>query len=200
MTVCFLPHDSLFLPPSFPGGNVKKFAALIATAAVALAACGSNDEATITMPTVAESAEAVVVGAWARNSPMAASVGAGYLVITSPIDDELLGIAVPAEIAARVELHETVAVESADDSDTSGHGDSGHGSMPPMAGGMMTMREVGSIELPAGKMVMLQPGGLHIMFLDLAGPLELGSSFTATLTFAVADPLEVTFEVRDTAP
>ncbi len=169
----------------------------------------------MTMPTVAESAEAVVVGAWARNSPMAASVGAGYLVITSPINDELLGITVPAEIAARVELHETVAVEPADDSDTSGHDesghgdsghddsghdDSGHGNMPPMAGGMMTMREVGSIELPAAKMVMLQPGGLHIMFLDLAGPLELGSSFTATLTFAVADPLEVTFEVRDTAP
>lgn len=184
---------------------MKKFATLIATAAVALAACGSNDEATMTMPTVAESAEAVVVGAWARNSPMAASVGAGYLVITSPIDDELLGITVPAEVAARVELHETVAVEPADDSDTSGHDDSGHddsghGNMPPMAGGMMTMREVGSIELPAGKMVMLQPGGLHIMFLDLAGPLELGSSFTATLTFAAADPLKVTFEVRDTAP
>lgn len=189
---------------------MKKFATLIATAAVALAACGSNDEVTITMPTVAGSAEAVVVGAWARKSPMAASVGAGYLVITSPINDELLGITVPAEIAARVELHETVAVKPADDSDTSGHDESGHddsshdesghGNMPPMAGGMMTMREVGSIELPAGKMVMLQPGGLHIMFLDLAGPLELGSSFTATLTFAVADPLEVTFEVRDTAP
>jgi len=47
---------------------------------------------------------------------------------------------------------------------------------------------------------MLQPGGLHIMLLDLAQPLELGSRFTATLNFAVADPMEVIFEVRDTAP
>lgn len=174
---------------------MKKFAALIACGVMVLAACGTNEDVTITMPTETEGTEVAVDGAWARNSPMAASVGAGYLVITSPVKDELLGITVPAEIAARVELHETVAVQKADDGD-SGHGDSGHGD----SGHMMTMREVGSVELPAGKMVMLQPGGLHIMFLDLAGPLEIGDSFTASLNFAVAGPLEVTFEVRDTAP
>ena len=187
---------------------MKKIAAVIAASALGLMACGSDEGGTITMPTVTTDSEISVVGAWARNSPMAATVGAAYLVITSPIDDELIGITVPAEIAARTELHETVAVDSSDDeaddseseSESSATDHSGHGNMPPMSGGMMTMREVGSIELPAGKMVMLQPGGLHIMLLDLAGPLELGTSFTARLTFAVAAPLEVTFEVRDTAP
>jgi copper(I)-binding protein len=132
------------------------------------------------------------------------------MVITSPVDDELLSITVPEEIAARTELHETVSASKEEGSahsgtghsgsGHSGSGHSGHGNMPPMAGGMMTMREVGSIELPAGKMVMLQPGGLHIMLMDLAGPLVVGSSFTATLDFAVAGPLEVIIEVRDTAP
>lgn len=188
---------------------MKKLIAMITLATLMLAACGSEDTS-ITMPTVADSAEISVVGAWARNSPMAATVGAAYMVITSPIDDELVRITVPEEIAARTELHETVPASQEEESDNSGSDSSesddsgsdhsGHGNMPPMAGGMMTMREVGSIELPAGKMVMLQPGGLHIMLLDLAGPLELGSSFTATLDFAVAGPLEVTFEVRDTAP
>jgi copper(I)-binding protein len=190
------------------GGNVKKIAAVIAAAALGLTACGSDGGSTVTMPTVTTDSEISVVGAWARNSPMVATVGAAYLVITSPIDDELIGITVPEEIAARTELHETVAVDSSDDeadeseseSESSATDHSGHGNMPPMSGGMMTMREVGSIELPAGKMVMLQPGGLHIMLLDLAGPLELGTTFTARLTFAVAAPLDVTFEVRDTAP
>ncbi len=189
---------------------MKKLAALIALGALVMAACGSED-APITMPTVAEAAEVEVIGAWARSSPMAATVGAAYMVITSPVDDELLGITVSEEVAARTELHETVARDNPDEAESGGsEGDSesghsgsqhsGHGNMPSMSGGMMTMREVGSIELPAGKLVMLQPGGLHIMLLDLVGPLELGASFTATLNFAVADPVEVIFEVRDTAP
>lgn len=179
---------------------MNKYVALIVAGALALAACGGDDGSEITMPTVPIGAEIAVVSPWARNSPMGASVGAAYLVITSPIDDELVGISVPADVAARTELHETVAMEPEGDDakdDQDDHGNHDHSSMP---GGMMTMREVGSIELPAGKMVMLQPGGLHIMLLDLAQPLELGSRFTATLNFAVADPMEVIFEVRDTAP
>jgi copper(I)-binding protein len=184
---------------------VNKYLALIVAGSLALAACGGDEGSKITMPTVPIGAEIAVVSPWARNSPMGASVGAAYLVITSPIDDELVGISVPADVAARTELHETVAMGAEDDEakeDQEDHGNHDHSSMPGgmMPGGMMTMRQVGSIELPAGKMVMLQPGGLHIMLLDLAQPLALGSSFTATLNFAVADPIEVTFEVRDIAP
>jgi copper(I)-binding protein len=134
---------------------------------------------------------------------MAASVGAGYMVITSPVEDELIGVSVPAGVAARTEIHETVMMQPDTEhgSKDAGHSGGTHsGAHGSMSGGMMTMREVGSIQLPAGKMVLLQPGGLHVMLLDLAAPLEVGATFTAVLEFAVSDPIEITFEVRDTAP
>jgi copper(I)-binding protein len=187
---------------------VRKIFATLAVGALALVACGSDDATTTPIATPVAGDTVSVSGAWVRNSPMAASVGAAYMVITSPVDDELIGVSVPTAIAARTEIHETVMVQpdETDDSEDGHSGDNhsgGHGSDTThgsMSGGMMTMREVGSIQLPAGKMVLLQPGGLHVMLLDLAAPLELGASFTAVLEFAVSDPIEITFEVRDTAP
>jgi copper(I)-binding protein len=193
---------------------VRKIFATVAVGALALVACGSDDATTAPVATPVAGGTVAVSGAWVRNSPMAASVGAAYMVITSPVDDELIGVSVPAAIAARTEIHETVMVQPDQGSDTEnathsddtmadgGHGsDTTHGgSHGSMGGGMMTMREIGAIALPAGKMVLLQPGGLHVMLLELAAPLELGATFTAVLEFAVSDPIEVTFEVRDTAP
>ncbi len=46
----------------------------------------------------------------------------------------------------------------------------------------------------------LAPGGLHIMLLDLAKPLELGETFTITLTFESGATQDVTVEVREEAP
>ena len=64
----------------------------------------------------------------------------------------------------------------------------------------MTMHQVSAVELPAGEAVVFEPGGLHVMLVDLAGPLESGSSFELTLTFAIAAPKTVTVDVRDEAP
>jgi copper(I)-binding protein len=66
--------------------------------------------------------------------------------------------------------------------------------------GEMTMQQVQSIMLPAGEMVMLMPGGYHVMLLDIAAPLEVGQTFEITLTFANAGSKVVTVEVRDEAP
>ena len=64
----------------------------------------------------------------------------------------------------------------------------------------MTMRHVAAVELPSGETVAFEPGGLHVMLTELAGPLESGSSFELTLTFARAQPQTVTVEIRDEAP
>jgi copper(I)-binding protein len=66
--------------------------------------------------------------------------------------------------------------------------------------GAMTMQEVEAIELGAGDTVNLEPGGYHIMLLDLVEPLEVGDTFDVTLDFETADDLVVTVEVRDSAP
>ena len=47
-----------------------------------------------------------------------------------------------------------------------------------------------------GKTVVLKPGGLHIMFLNLPGPLKQGEKFTAQLSFEKAGKVEVTFDVQ----
>ena len=49
--------------------------------------------------------------------------------------------------------------------------------------GVMKMRPVKSIPLPAGGEATLKPGGLHIMMIDLKSPLKEGDSVPVTFTF-----------------
>lgn len=162
---------------------------------------------------------------WARQSPMGTSAGAVYLTITSPIDDELVGASVPASVAGTTEIHETVAADDTssttaemggetaemggeettttaamgeEETTTTAVGDSGATTTTAMGGGdSMTMRPVEAVELPAGKAVALEPGGYHIMLLDLVKPLEVGETFEVTLSFQIAGDRTVTAEVRE---
>ena len=61
----------------------------------------------------------------------------------------------------------------------------------------MGMTEISLVTIPAGSTVMMVPGGLHVMLLDLAEPLELGDTFDMTLTFDGGTELITTVEVRD---
>ena len=49
--------------------------------------------------------------------------------------------------------------------------------------GMMKMRRVERVELPAGESVRLQPGGLHVMLIGLKQPLKPDDQVHLTLTF-----------------
>ena len=63
-------------------------------------------------------------------------------------------------------------------------------------GDVMRMRQVSSIDVPAGGTVNLQPGGLHIMLIDLKEPLRQGETFPLTLTFAKAGKVTVYVPVK----
>jgi copper(I)-binding protein len=53
-----------------------------------------------------------------------------------------------------------------------------------MVNDVMQMRPVeGGLDLPAGEMVLLQPGGYHVMLIDLNYPLVPGEAIVLTLTF-----------------
>jgi copper(I)-binding protein len=65
-----------------------------------------------------------------------------------------------------------------------------------MDGGMMTMRAVDRIVLPAGKAVELKPGGYHVMLMDLAKPLKEGDSVPLKLTFEDKAGKKVTQDVN----
>ena len=183
--------------------------ALAATAAALLlfpiAACGDDEDeadATTTSETTTTEAavEVAVDGAWARTSPAVATAGAVYAEITGgDADDTLVGVSVDPGVAARAEIHETVAAEGAMGGESEGA--MGEETTTTMAGtGMMEMVPIDELPIPAGETVVLEPGGYHVMLLELAAPLEVGTTVEVTFTFASAGDVVVEAEVRDTAP
>ena len=148
-----------------------KFGAAFAFSCVLiLASCGGSDPVTVS-------------DAWARTSPSGVTMGAAYFDITSVDDDSLVAVSVSSDVAARAEIHEVV--KAMDMGDDEMHDDA------------MSMQEMDALELPAGTLVQLAPGGYHIMMIDLAKPLVVGETFDLTLDFDQAPDLTVTVEVSD---
>jgi copper(I)-binding protein len=58
------------------------------------------------------------------------------------------------------------------------------------------MRPIGSIEIPAGDALAMEPGGIHLMLTGLAKPLKVGERLLLTLTFERAGSIAVEAEVR----
>lgn len=65
-----------------------------------------------------------------------------------------------------------------------------------MDGGMMRMRQVEKIDLPAGESVSLQPGGLHVMLIGLKQKLVPGEEIELTLSFEDGSQVTVMAPVR----
>ena len=148
------------------------------------ASCGSDDSSSNSAPEITK--------VWARTSPMETSLGAVYMTISSKDGDELTDVSVDSSIAAMAQIHEMVMASAETDTE-----------MPMTTeamSGEMVMQEVDSIVIDAGGSVDLMPGGYHIMLMEIAAPLELGTKFDVTLTFAKAGKVTVTAEVRDEAP
>lgn len=145
---------------------------VVATSLVVLAGCSGA--------AASPSAGITVTDAWARASAATASAGAAYATITNAGSsaDALIGASSPA--AATVEVHETVAMGSPDAS----------------GGGMMGMRPVARVEIPAGSSLQLKPGSYHVMLIGLARDLKVGDSIDLTFTFEKAGEITVTAQVR----
>ncbi len=111
-----------------------------------------------------------VTDAWARATMPGQKVSAAYMTIRSDVDAKLLGASSTA--VPRVELHEM-----------------------RMDGEVMRMREVGTLALPAGKPVKLEPGGYHIMLMNLGRPIAAGEAVPLTLTIE-SDGRQETIEVK----
>jgi copper(I)-binding protein len=94
-----------------------------------------------------ETGQLEIQAPWARATPGQAQNGAAYLTIVSPTTDRLTAASSP--VAKKVELH-TMSME----------------------GGVMRMRPLAAMDIPAGQTVTLSPGGTHIMLLGLTRPLR----------------------------
>ena len=177
--------------------GMKRLLSFTALTALTLAACGSDDGGVS------------IDGAWARTSAEGQTTGAIYFEITADEDDRMIAASVPASVAATAEIHEVVMAEMDDEmsgDEMSGDEMSGDGEMDDDSdmGGMdpqMRMQELtDGLPLPAGETVTLQPGGYHVMLLDIAEPLEVGDEIELTLDFEDADDVTITVEVAASAP
>jgi len=111
---------------------------------------------------------------WSRATPPGAKVGVGYLEIRNngAQPDRLLSAS--TSVAKRVEMHVT-----------------------ERAGEVAKMRQLRAFEVPGRERLTLEPGGAHLMLVDLVQPLKKGERFSMTLRFERAGEVEVQFEVQE---
>jgi periplasmic copper chaperone A len=109
--------------------------------------------------------------AWARATPGGTQTAAAYVTLEAADGDRLTGASTP--VAKEAQLHNMT-----------------------MDNGVMKMRQIDAIDLPAGQAISLKPGGYHIMLTGLNQPLKEGQTFPLTLTFAKAGAQTVTARVE----
>ena len=123
-------------------------------------------------------ADVTVKDSWVRGTTPAQKATGAFMQITSSDAATLLSASSPA--AGVVEIH-TMKMED----------------------GVMKMRALPKLDLPAGKAVQLQPGGNHVMLMDLKQQMKPGDVVPITLKIEGKDKkvqtVEIKAEVRDLA-
>ena len=113
---------------------------------------------------------------WARATVAGQKSTGVYMKLTAAQATQLVGVSSP--VAGVAEVHEM-----------------------KMENNVMKMSAMPAIHLLAGKTVALQPGGYHVMLMDLKGPLAKDSSVSITLQFkdskGVVSQQEVKLPVKE---
>lgn len=117
--------------------------------------------------------EPIIEDVWARPGAEGDNTAA-YLSIENDGDTDIALAGVSGDVAQAVEVHESTTDE-----------------------GMMVMEEVEEVPIPAGETVMLEPGGFHVMIMNLESDLNPGDTFTLSLQFEELDDIEVDVTVED---
>jgi copper(I)-binding protein len=106
-----------------------------------------------------------VEGAWARATVQGQKATGAFMKLTAPQATRLVAVSTP--VAGVAEIHEM-----------------------KMDGGVMKMRAMPMLDLPANQAIELKPGSYHVMLMDLKSPLMKDSSVALTLTFKDAKGVE----------
>jgi copper(I)-binding protein len=121
----------------------------------------------------AEGSAVSVSDAYARAIPPGQPNSAVFLTLNNPSGQPRALVAAASPVADAVELHTHIE-----------------------EGGMMRMRRVERIEIPAGATVNLKPGGLHVMLIGLKENLQPGGQVDLTLTFDDGAQTQIQAPVR----
>ena len=153
---------------------MKTFAGLFLTAITFLLFVSCQQEASEESNSMALQGDGIQVSdAWARPGAEGRMSAAYFLVSNFNMEDDKL-ISVDTDVARTAEVHESYEREE----------------------GMMGMREVPQLDLPAQSTVRFEQGGLHVMLMDLTQQLSDGDMFQLTLAFENADSVVVDVPVR----
>ncbi len=162
-------------------------AIFLLAATAALVACGDTGERTdADTATEAEQAMITAMNPWVRmaivpegsEAPDAPPINsAAYLVLANPTDTAAALVAVETEVSDTVEIHSVTMDE-----------------------GVMRMRAIDSIPVPAGGEAVLEQGGYHIMLIGLRGPLSEGDSVELRLRLSSGQIIDVTAPVLRSPP
>ncbi len=116
-------------------------------------------------------AQVSVKDAWVRATVTQQKATGAFMMLESKQEAKL--VAAQSPVAGVVEVHEMA-----------------------MDNGVMKMRAVASLALPAGQGVELKPGGLHIMLMDLKGQVREGDAVPVTLVVEGKDGKRQNIEVK----
>jgi protein SCO1/2 len=101
-----------------------------------------------------------VMNAWVREADSAASVNAGYMTLVNVGPSDVTLVKVESEAFGSIEVHEMAMVD-----------------------GLMEMRELTGLVIPAKGQASLAPGGKHLMMMQPARHFRTGQRVEMTLTF-----------------
>lgn len=134
----------------------------------------------LSLTSIASAQNVDVKDAWARATVQGQKATGAFMTLTAKSNAKLVGVS--SNVAGVSEVHEM-----------------------KMDNGVMTMRALkDGLELPAGKATRLQPGGYHVMLMDLKLPLQKDTTIPLTLVFkdakGVESKMELKVPVSQTAP
>ena len=117
------------------------------------------------------SAQTQVQDAWVRATVAGQPSTGAFMTLQADSDSKLLSVQSP--VAKTVQIHQST-----------------------MKDDVMSMRQVESVVLPAGKPVSFDPHGYHIMLIDLTAQVQEGSKVPLTLIVENAKGEKETIEVQ----
>ena len=122
-------------------------------------------------PVLAGGEDVVIEDAWSRASIGTRRPGVAYMTLRNTGAEPVVLSGLRTDLAMMPMIHATTTD----------------------AQGVTRMSHMEAVEIPAGETVALEPGGLHVMLMDLQRPMVEGESYTLSVIFA--DGTETTVDV-----
>jgi len=113
-----------------------------------------------------------IMNSWVREAHEKATVNAGYMTLLNASDEEVTLLKVESDAYDKIEVHEMVVVE-----------------------GLMEMREVEDLSIPANGQIRFEPGGKHLMLMGPKEHLQTGQKVDMTLVFKSGKKQTVSIQV-----